>query len=94
MSERRHLRLVRGAQRVRSREHIHPAVPSIAEGVVIRLPEPEHVNLRGNRRVLAEQLADAVRARDAGAMQQTIARLARLGVKRGKVEQIVEEAQR
>ena len=54
----------------------------------------EYVELRGNRRVLAEQLADAVRSRDAGVMQLAIARLSRLGVKRDKIEQIVEEAQR
>lgn len=59
----------------------------------LELDPPDHVQLRGNRRVLVEALQQAVRDRDAGAMQLAIHRLSRLGVKRDLIEQKVREAQ-
>lgn len=57
------------------------------------LDPPEHVQLRGNRRVLVEELQQAVRDRDADSMQLAIHRLSRLGVKREVIEQKAKEAQ-
>jgi len=58
----------------------------------IDIQPPEHTKLRGNRRILAEELQAAVRARDAGQMQLCISRLSRLGVKRDVIEQLALEA--
>ncbi len=58
----------------------------------IEIDPAPHTHLRGNRRILADELRAAVRARDAGQMQLVIHRLARLGVKRDIIQQIAEEA--